>query len=187
MKQKTSYKEIDNSNLLEKVKDAFVLNYLSIGEICWGGNILVAIIEFSDGKTLENQWKHFNSFISAELLSVKKDEFSKWNFYLFYLSKEANKELKYEIENNKFSSRKIVLDDYPRELNNINILNIVRNHITNEDILKVANSPVTSNIVRNPIIEDAINMFEFPSKKSDQTEYSKSVLKQIEKSLKDEI
>ncbi|MCU4158401.1 hypothetical protein J1N10_20685 [Carboxylicivirga sp. A043] len=187
MKQETSYKEIDNSNLFENIEEAFPINYLSIGEICWGGNILVAIVEFKDFETMTTQWKNFNSFISAELLTLKKDEFSKWNFYVFYLSKEANKELKYEIENNKFSSRKIVLEDYPSELDNDNILNIVRNHITNEDILKIVESPEKSSIIRNSLIDNAINMFESPSKKSDYAEYSKSILKQIEKSLRDEI
>ncbi len=187
MKPKIHYNEIGNTKFIEMVKNAFPISYLSVGEISWGGNILIAVVQFKNLDFFKSQWKHFNSFISAEVLSLKKDEFSKWNFYVFYLSKEADKELKYEIENNKFSSRKIVLEDYPSELDENSIFNIVRKYITNEDILKVAKAPNITGIERNAIIDTAINMFDEPSKKSDQAEYSKSVLKQIEKSLRDEI
>jgi hypothetical protein len=47
---------------------------------------------------------------------------------------EISISLKYKIENDRFSSRKIVLDHYTAEVSDIGIDDIVRRHITNQDI-----------------------------------------------------
>lgn len=181
------YKEIINTELKQLIIDQFPVTFITMGSVNYGGEILVVFVEFEDVNNLAKNWKDFNSFISTKAFSIEKSDFSKWNLYIFYLSKEADKGLKYEIGNNKFSSRKIVVEDYPNELDNDFVTDIIKTYITNEDILKVVKGDEDTGITRNPIIENALNKFEFPLKKSDQAEYSKSVLKQIEKTLKDEI
>lgn len=187
MKQKIHYNEVQDAEFIEKVKDAFPVNYLSIGEIGWGGNILVAIVQFDSIDSLKSQWKQFNSFISAELLPLKRDEFSKWNFYVFYISKEADKELKYEIENNKFSSRKIVVKNCSDEIDNEFIELIIKEHITNEISVDITNERKVEKFERNATIDNALSKFKDLIKKTSEAEYFQSVLGEIEKTIRDEI
>nr|WP_146203182.1 ABC-three component system middle component 1 [Mucilaginibacter oryzae] len=55
---------------------------------------------------------------------------------MFYLCKsEVSLALKYKIENDRFSSRKIILDNYDEEISDIGVNDIINEHITNVDII----------------------------------------------------
>ncbi|NDV45892.1 hypothetical protein D0T49_02355 [Paludibacter sp. 221] len=94
---------------------------------------------FANKKNIENQWKVFSNIIAAKFqnsdyMSENKD-FEKWNFYIIYISKEKlPKELKNRIENDRFSSRKIVEDNYSNDFNSDEANKLIIKHITNTDL-----------------------------------------------------
>lgn len=97
---------------------------------------------FANKKNIENQWKIFSNtiaakFQNAEYMSENKD-FEKWNFYIIYVSKEKlSKELKNRIENDRFSSRKIVEDNYLNDFNCDEANKLIIKHITNTDLKNI--------------------------------------------------
>ncbi len=188
MKPKIYYNEINNTELIEKVKKLFPISFLSLGEVSFGGEILITIVKFENIDTLKSHWKQFNSFISTELFSLKKNEFSRWNFYVFYLSSvPIDRDLKYEIENNKFSSRKIAIEKCDDSINPETIVRIIKEHITNDNIIEISPGNDASGIKKNALIVNALSKFQVPTKKTEQSEYMNLVLSEIEKSLKNEI
>lgn len=99
-------------------------------EINFGGIIPAFFINIKDEKNLTNQWKSITEFIAVHFQSSLRDEFSVWNIYLFFiLEQEIKDDLKYIIENDTFSSRKIII--YPSQ----DIASIIQEHIKNDDIV----------------------------------------------------
>ncbi len=97
-------------------------------EINFGGIIPAFFINIKDEKTLTNQWKSITEFIAVYFQSSLRNEFSVWNIYLFFiLEQEIKDDLKYIIENDTFSSRKIII--YPKQ----DIESIIQEHIKNDD------------------------------------------------------
>jgi hypothetical protein len=95
---------------------------------------------FADSEKLNTNWLNVSSSISAIYQSEIKstNEFEKWNIYLIYLSNDIiSKELKNKIENNRFSNRKIVEDNFQSELNDEKANELIIKHITNTDLIKV--------------------------------------------------
>lgn len=103
------------------------------------GLIINVFFLLANKKNIENQWKVFANTIAAnfqnqEYMSKNKD-FEKWNFYIIYVSTEKlSKELKNRIENDRFSSRKIVEDNYTNEFNSDEANKLIIKHITNTDL-----------------------------------------------------
>lgn len=61
---------------------------------------------------LRNKWKQISNFIAMNFQRHLNDEFEQFNMYLFYnLASQVSKELKYSIENDLFSSRKIIITE----------------------------------------------------------------------------
>ncbi|MCX0450182.1 ABC-three component system middle component 1, partial [Aeromonas veronii] len=57
-------------------------------------------------------WKKIASVIAYEYQSELENKFDAWNIYLaFVVTSSISKTTKYEIENNKFSMRKLVVSD----------------------------------------------------------------------------
>ncbi len=103
-------------------------------------NFIINIFFFvADEETIEDNWKRFSNAIAAkfqnsEYMSENK-EFEKWNFYIIYVSKgKLSKELKNKIENDRFSSRKIVEDGYSEVFNHEVANKLIVKHITNTDL-----------------------------------------------------
>lgn len=147
MKQEILYKQKNIQMLNEEIKGAFEnITFFELGEIDFGGKIIVCFIQFSKTENLKVEWKDFNNFITAKYTTNIKDEYSKWNFYIFYISSEVvTKDLKYEIENNKFSSRKIIIENIA--------------DITQEFILKIISEFITNNSITFNVIVDEIESF----------------------------
>lgn len=147
-------KELDNiKNIVEREFD--ILNF-TFGEILYGGNIPIIIVQFKDEIDLAKYWREFNSFITGTFISTIEDDFSKWNTYVFYLSDTPiSKSLKYEIENNKFSTRKIVIDNESGDFNDDLFEKIVSDHIVN-DIEIVAEPTNNLSFIKNEVIERAL-------------------------------
>lgn len=108
MKQEVLFKKFSKNALDDELRASFKdIVFFELGEIIFGGSVIVAFVQFDTEDNLKIEWKDFNNFVTAQYLSNIKDEYSKWNFYVFYLSGEKiSRELKYEIENNKFSKEK---------------------------------------------------------------------------------
>lgn len=97
-------------------------------EIIFGGIIPAFFINIKEEETLSNRWKAITEYIAVHFQSSLRNEFSVWNIYLFFiLEQEIKDDLKYIIENDTFSSRKIVIS--PKQ----NIESIIQEHIKNDD------------------------------------------------------
>lgn len=94
-------------------------------------------------KELEDKWKVFSNVVAArfqnsEYMSQENKEFEKWNFYIIYVTKEKlSKELKNKIENDRFSSRKIVEDNFSKVFNDSAANDLIIKHITNTDLSEI--------------------------------------------------
>lgn len=79
----------------------------------------------------------------------------KWNIYIIYLCQDsATKELKNKIENNRFSNRKIVEDNFQTELTDEKANELIIKHITNTDLIKaIADTNDSIQEVYSPIDE----------------------------------
>lgn len=106
-------------------------------------------------------WKRFSNMIAVNYQTSKymsNKEFDKWNFYIIYISKdEVPKELKNKIENDKFSSRKIVEDCYDKEFNDDEANHLIIKHITNSDLKGIVES--TEEVKVSPYIPKNQNLW----------------------------
>jgi len=95
----------------------------------------------ADSNYIQDNWLKFSSSISAiyqSSLTSRKDEFERWNFYIIYLSvNKVSKDIKNKIENDKFSSRKIIEDNFTDEVNCDIANNLIIKHITNSDLVEI--------------------------------------------------
>jgi type III secretory pathway component EscU len=84
-------------------------------------------------------------FITAEYLMNLTDDFSRWNSYIFFLAAgQLDRPLKYAIENNKFSTRKIVIENAKNPIDATLINQVLSEHIINDNI----NFEVTKKVVK---------------------------------------
>ncbi|WP_035677600.1 ABC-three component system middle component 1 [Flavobacterium limnosediminis] len=192
MKQEMLYKEINHKDLNDEISKSFEsIIFFELGEIDYGGKIIISFVQFNAQDSLKLEWKDFNNFITAKYISNIKDEYSKWNFYVFYLSSEViSKELKYEIENNKFSSRKIIVDDLSceisREISREIFEKIISEHIINDNIQFSVKADEVDSFSKDPLIKRALISCSINKLKNINDENLIAVLNKIETELKDE-
>jgi len=75
------------------------------------GLIHAFFIESASKDYLETNWRRFSNFIALNIQNDFQNDFERWNLYIFFLTAhKTSNELKYQIENDTFSSRKIVID-----------------------------------------------------------------------------
>ncbi|MCP1623625.1 ABC-three component system middle component 1 [Pseudomonas nitroreducens] len=98
-------------------------------------------------ENLEQNWRYISTRIAALYQSALMDDYSAWNIYLiFRCESKLSRALQYEIENDKFSMRKIVYSEAPRLLQS----NVVE--LLNSEILGAS---LESQLLRNlPDISD---------------------------------
>lgn len=85
-------------------------------------------IKIRDEKILSENWKGIANSVALNYQNYLQTSFEKWNIYLFYLMSEALEDLnlKYTIENNTFSSRKIIEDA------SLSAEVLIKKHVANE-------------------------------------------------------
>jgi len=92
----------------------------------------------ADHSTINDSWKRFANMVAANYQTseyMSNSEFDRWNFYIIYISKDSLlKELKNKIENDKFSSRKIVEDNCNEDFDDDVAKRLIMKHITNADL-----------------------------------------------------
>lgn len=170
MSQEELFKEVE-LEIKGEINSAFELNYFSIGKVQYGGEVIVCVVRFKDDTILTNEWKEFNSYLTAKFIPTVKDDYSKWNFYVFYFSESfLGKAVKYEIENNKFSSRKIVIEN-SKSITKKLIEDVIIEHITNGNIeINIENKKVTI-FKKNDLIAKVLDKVSL-SKKNDEELYA---------------
>ncbi|MCD0477465.1 hypothetical protein LPB90_03285 [Chryseobacterium sp. LC2016-29] len=103
--------------------------------------INIFFVETTNEKVLKENWELLSNMIAANYQNseyMSDSEFDRWNFYIIYISNEnVSKELKNKIENDKFSSRKIVEDSYNKEFNDDEANRLIVKHITNADLKEI--------------------------------------------------
>lgn len=181
------FNEIDNiEEIYIQIGNSFDIQNVIIGNLMFGDNIPVIFIQFKNLNDLEKYWKEFNSFITAEYLIKLKNDFSKWNSYVFYFTESTvEKPLKYEIENNKFSTRKIVIDAINQTVDNSMIKSILSEHIINDNIEFNVDNPNIESFSKNTIINEAFKSTSFKSSDIKEETLLK-VLDHLEKTLSNE-
>jgi len=84
-------------------------------------------IHFETENTLSEEWSEIRNFIAYKFQANVDDEFCKWNIYLFFiLPIPISLDIKYKIENDTFSSRKVVIE------NNAAYDTIIADHLLNK-------------------------------------------------------
>lgn len=182
------FKKLDNKeDIYNIINESFDVKNAIIGNLTFGDNIPVVFIQFNDLNDLEKYWKEFNSFITAEYLIKLKNDFSKWNSYIFYITEgTVEKPLKYEIENNKFSTRKIVIESINQSIDSNIIMGILSEHIINDNIhFGVKNRNIES-FLKNEIIDKALKSTSFNKTTSIKEENLLKVLNHLEETLSNE-
>lgn len=179
-----SYKELKLEELFNKLKKEFPIKELVFGELQFGGVIPIIFVSFETLYDLNKNWKDFNGQITTDFVIDFKEEYSRWNFYIFYLSNETvEKQLKYEIENNKFSSRKIVIESV-NSITEKEINFLISEHITNDNIQIGVENKQSLKFNKNTSISNIIDKLSL-NKKSDGD--LQDALNSIEKIYKNEI
>ena len=91
------------------MKDAIVKSFDSFDV---RSKILVCVTKCLTEDELRETWRNYRNDFAIEFQTDDIDEFERWNFYLFYVVDNQNaidRSLKYEIEHDTISSRKIVV------------------------------------------------------------------------------
>lgn len=93
------------------------------------GKVHLFFIECLNEKEIDQKWEELGSWIAGNFQTKLETEFEMWNLYLFYIIPSSiDPKLKYMIENDTFSSRKIVIEG------EIGYEEIIKEHITNTDL-----------------------------------------------------
>lgn len=183
MSQTELFNEIE-LEIKGEINSAFDLNYFSLGKVHYGGKVIVCIVKFKDDSTLINHWKEFNSYLTAKFVPTVKDDYSRWNFYIFYFSESIlGKAIKYEIENNRFSSRKILIENSKSITKNL-IEDVIIEHITNDNIEINVENKETSTFKKNDKIAKVLDKVGLGKRNDDDLQLALDLL---EKTYKNEI
>ncbi|MDR3047411.1 MAG: hypothetical protein LBU51_07350 [Bacteroidales bacterium] len=132
---KASLITTENIDFLDELFPQFIPQ-LSKTELV--GTISVFSFFFENENLLNDNWESITSSIGSYYQSEFEDEekeFERWNIYILFIVKEpVSTQLKYKIENDKFSSRKIVQDKMIIFLDKDSIHRLIEEHIINNDL-----------------------------------------------------
>jgi hypothetical protein len=119
-----------SDDFMSKVSQELPMFKLAFTEVNYNGVIPVFVARVQGGeKVLGEHWEKLSNHIAFNFQSCIADEFSVWNLYIFFVTSQTiDSALKYKIENDTFSSRKIVIEE------DASIEEIIQEHITNNDI-----------------------------------------------------
>lgn len=170
-----------NEEIVNEIKKHFNCITLELKCIEFRGIIPAFFIKFNSEDELVNSWEKFTEFIAGNFQVNLISEFETWNIYLFFLvDKPIDKSLKYKIENDTFSSRKIVIES------NSSNDDIISKHIFNNnlDLISKKDRIITQvPFVMNQIIKNALIGKSLGKKRTNRIA-TDDVLKEIENALK---
>lgn len=109
-----------------------------LSKIEFVGTISVFSFFFETENLLNSNWEAVTNSIGSYYQSYfesEEQEFERWNIYILFLVKESvSIQLKYKIENDKFSCRKIVQDKITQDLDENFIHQLIYKHVINDDL-----------------------------------------------------
>jgi hypothetical protein len=139
---------LDKLQEVEVLKNEFEDFNISVVEVQSLHNAIVTFALFSDENSLKDNWEKITNSIAACIQGQIDNVFIKWNLYLLLLCKtNVPKEIKYEIENEKFCCRKIVIENFSKE----NLSDKVKNELIS---LKITMEDIS---VENIVTESPVN------------------------------
>jgi hypothetical protein len=127
---------LDKLQEIEILKKEFKDFDISVVEVQSLHNAIVTFALFPDENSMKDNWEKITNSIAAYIQGQIDDVFIKWNLYLLLLCKtNVSKGIKYEIENEKFCCRKIVIENFSKENLSDKAKNkLISSKITMEDI-----------------------------------------------------
>jgi|TARA_R110002074_G_scaffold106578_1_gene230153 hypothetical protein len=144
---------MSNSSLSGKIKETFAEQFSEYSLIyekvdLGNGKAHAFLVDLATEKELETIWQPIGNFIALHFQNKLEDQFERWNLYLFFkLSSPIQKSLKYKIENDTFSSRKIILEE------KVDFHSAIDNHILNKlDNIGVKKLGIEKSLEHNPIL-----------------------------------
>lgn len=169
-------------DILEKLRDLYSNCKFDFQIIKLNLHISVFFIR-TESKDLEDNdlWQEIAEEIAIQYQPKLESIYEKWNLYIIYLtSDKIPKELKNKIENNKFSSRKIVEDNYSSSFNTKELNKLIIKHITNSDLKKILEL-TRDNIKENykPINTELWKLIHKDSSFARDTELQSKIVEQI--------
>jgi len=135
MENYLAFRKKITDELTENFKELKFYSYIeSIGV-----NISVFLVQgLSKHIEKEFAWKKISEEVALSYQSKIESIDDKWNIYIVYVfTDKAFKDLKSKIENDKFSSRKIVVDNISAEISYEIANEIIAKQITNTDLKSI--------------------------------------------------
>jgi hypothetical protein len=128
-----------NNNEINGMKENYALKGISVYKVEIQSIFIVSFVYIETDIALLEKWKKINTVLSEYLEDFIEEETWRWNIYTIYLiNTSITKELQYKIENDPYFSRKIVEENYKRELTDDEVEKLIEEHITFSD-LKIEN------------------------------------------------
>lgn len=140
-------------DIIEQLKERFPQAEASLTTVKDLGNIPVFLIGIKNEKYLAENWKKMSNMIASLFQTTLSadQEFERWNTYTFFIcSGPVTRFLRGRIENNKFSSRKIVVQN---SAGDVDLLGLISKYITGEMYLKDFTQDVPRKLSRNGDLE----------------------------------
>jgi hypothetical protein len=128
-----------SSDLINQLKEKHATCDFEFHLASFNVNISVFFV-FANSLTLseENLWKNISKEVALKYQSKLETVYDKWNLYIIYVTDDKTpKDLKKQIENDKFSSRKIVEYSYDKLFNHDEANRLIVKHITNTDLKEI--------------------------------------------------
>lgn len=152
------------------------------------GTIHVFFLKFKNGKELCQSWEKVSNAIAVYYQTKLESQFEVWNLYLFYVNDDTiDRDVKYRIENDTISSRKIVIEGHNGKLNRKLMNTVIAEHITNTDLnsfLKEKKQNMITNFKKDEILWSALSNTSISKKKKNSDEEIRKALLKVENSLR---
>lgn len=117
-------------------------------------NIYVFSITTDNGRDLSEVWNPLTNVIANYFQTTLDKEIERWNIYITFIVKErVDKSLKYLIEQNRFSCRKLVMDRTETQDSKY-ICEFIEQRIFGLNIKKTPNVAKDSNVSIETILKD---------------------------------
>lgn len=99
------------SEITGKIIAQFKNYHIRYQQIDYGGPIHAFFATPPDEASLNNEWEPIVAAVAGSFQINLAEEYETWNIYIFFLFKaKVDPKLKYKIENDTFSSRKILIE-----------------------------------------------------------------------------
>lgn len=161
-------------------------------EVECGGKISVFTFFMKTQKELAENWEIIISSVAAhyqaELVNTYQ-EYERWNIYLLFLIEgKVDVHLKYRIENDKFSSRKIIQEEWKQGFEEDKIKTLISERILNTDLSSCLEDiePSKENYKSDSEIYNKIVRYKSECTKSGKEEYE-NLYEDIVKLIRNEV